>query len=129
MYIVVIILIILVCVLLTLVVLSQNSKGGGLSSTFGGSSANQMIGAKKTTDLLERITWGLAAALLVLTLTTNLIVDRGGNEGPTSPNIDRAAQKNVAPQAPTTIPGADPGTPGESDGGDAGSLSPGDSTN
>lgn len=129
MYIVVIILIILVCVLLTLVVLSQNSKGGGLSSTFGGSSANQMIGAKKTTDLLEKITWGLAAALLVLTLTTNLIIDKGEAEGPTSPNIDRAAQKNVAPQAPTTIPGAEQTAPEESEGGDAGALTPGDSAN
>ena len=43
-------------VLLVLVVLAQNSKGGGLSSQFGGSSASNLIGVKKTGDLLERLT-------------------------------------------------------------------------
>ena len=40
-------------VLLVLVVLAQNSKGGGLSSQFGGSSASNLIGVKKTGDLLD----------------------------------------------------------------------------
>ncbi len=58
-------------VLLVLVVLAQNSKGGGLSSQFGGSSASNLIGVKKTGDLLERLTWGLAISLMVFTLATN----------------------------------------------------------
>ncbi|MBS1545547.1 MAG: preprotein translocase subunit SecG [Bacteroidetes bacterium] len=58
-------------VLLVLVVLAQNSKGGGLSSQFGGSSASNLIGIKKTGDLLERLTWGLAIAVMVFSLATN----------------------------------------------------------
>lgn len=58
-------------VLLVLVVLAQNSKGGGLSSQFGGSSASNLIGVKKTGDLLERLTWGLAIAVMVFSLATN----------------------------------------------------------
>ena len=51
------ILIAIISVLLILIILIQNPKGGGLSSTFGGSqAAHQVIGAKNTTDLLEKVT-------------------------------------------------------------------------
>lgn len=60
------VLIIIVCVLLVLVILVQNPKGGGLSSEFG--SANQIGGVRKTADFLEKSTWGLAIALVVLSL-------------------------------------------------------------
>ena len=58
-------------VLLVLVILAQNSKGGGLSSQFGGSGASNLIGVKKTGDLLERLTWGFAIAIMVFSLATN----------------------------------------------------------
>lgn len=60
------VLIILVCVFLVLVIMVQNPKGGGLSSEFG--SANQIGGVRKTADFLEKSTWGLAIALVVLSL-------------------------------------------------------------
>ena len=63
-------LIIVVCILLGLIVLVQNSKGGGLSSTFGG--GNQIMGVKKTADVLEKTTWILAAILVALCLIYNL---------------------------------------------------------
>lgn len=86
MYNLLIILIIIVAVLLVLVVLAQNSKGGGLNSSFGGVGSSQMIGVKKTTDLLERITWGLAIALFVLTLATKIpAVTGSGNSGDGNP--------------------------------------------
>jgi len=82
-------LIALVCILLMGVVLIQNPKGGGLDSTFGGSSgANQLLGAAKSTDFIEKLTWGLAAALFILCLLTSFIVTNsatgGGNNGPGS---------------------------------------------
>lgn len=84
-------------VLLVLVVLAQNSKGGGLSSQFGGSGSSQLMGVKRTTDLLEKITWGLAIALVILTLSTNLIIQEPTGEGFTSPNIERAQERNMLP--------------------------------
>lgn len=67
------ILIAIISLLLIIVVLVQNPKGGGLSASFGGaSSANQMIGAANSTDFLEKVTWSLAIALLVLCLTTSV---------------------------------------------------------
>ena len=58
------ILIAVVCVLLIGVILVQNSKGGGLATGF--SSANQIGGVKKTADFLEKATWTLVIALMVL---------------------------------------------------------------
>jgi preprotein translocase subunit SecG len=60
--------IIIVCVLLILIVLVQNSKGGGLASSF--SSSNQVMGVRKTGDFLEKATWTLAVALLVLSIAS-----------------------------------------------------------
>ncbi|WP_407675834.1 preprotein translocase subunit SecG [Phaeocystidibacter luteus] len=71
MLLVVSILIALVCVLLVLIILVQKPKGGGLGSSFGGS-ANMLGGVQKTNQFLDKATWGLAIALLVLVLTTNL---------------------------------------------------------
>ncbi len=65
----ILILILIICVILSLVVLIQNPKGGGLSGTFGGA-ATQMFGYKRTSDDVEKITWGLAIAVIVLSLGT-----------------------------------------------------------
>lgn len=64
----------LICVLLMAVVLIQNPKGGGVDSTFGGQSANQMFGAAKSTDFVEKLTWGLASALFILCIITTLLI-------------------------------------------------------
>lgn len=71
----------LVCVLLMLVVLIQNPKGGGIDSTFGGG-ANQMFGAAKSTDIVEKWTWYLAAALFILCIVTTIFVGQGTAETP-----------------------------------------------
>lgn len=59
-----VVLIILACFVLAFVVLIQNSKGGGLASNF--ASSNQIMGVRKTTDVLEKATWGIAAFIMVL---------------------------------------------------------------
>lgn len=64
-------------ILLTIVVLVQNPKGGGIDSTFGGSSANQVFGAAKSADFIEKATWYLAAGLFILCVVTALTVNHG----------------------------------------------------
>lgn len=97
MYALIVSIIILVALLLVLVVLAQNPKGGGLSSQFGGAGSTQIMGVKKTGDLLEKLTWGFAIALLVLTLSTNFFLTE---ETPlmTSPNLENA-QESILPQS------------------------------
>jgi len=75
MYIFISVLILIVSVLLGLIVLVQNPKGGGLAANFSG--GNQFMGARQTADFLEKASWGLAIALLVMTLTASVIIPRG----------------------------------------------------
>jgi len=97
MYGVVVTLIVIIAILLILVVLAQNPKGGGLSSQFGGSGTTQLMGAKKTGDILERLTWGFAIALLVLSIATNFVQSEPEVEGLSSPNIDNAQNQALPP--------------------------------
>ena len=93
MYSVFAILIIITSILLVFVVLVQNPKGGGLSSTFGGGSSNQIMGAKKTTDFLEKTTWTLAIVLISLTMLSNFAITRNidsTNEIKSQEQIDKA---------------------------------------
>lgn len=60
------IIIIIVSALLALIVLAQNPKGGGLAAGFTG--AQQIGGVQRTADFLEKSTWTLAGALMVLCL-------------------------------------------------------------
>ena len=76
MYIFVSILILVISVLLGLIVLVQNPKGGGLAANFTGS-GSQFMGVRQTADFLEKATWSLAIALLVLSLTATMIIPRG----------------------------------------------------
>ena len=89
-------LILVISVLLVLIILAQNSKGGGLSSQFGGSSTSQIMGVKRTGDLLEKLTWGFAIAILALSLSANKLLDkRQVNQGVVSPNIEAAQEKSA----------------------------------
>ena len=67
-----VLLIVLASILMCLIVLIQNSKGGGLASGF--ASSNQIMGVRKTTDLLEKTTWGLIACIAVLSILTAFVV-------------------------------------------------------
>jgi preprotein translocase subunit SecG len=69
-------LIILASVLLGAIVLIQNPKGGGLAGNIAGFS-NQFMGVKQTTDVLEKGTWILASALVVLCLVSALVIKTG----------------------------------------------------
>lgn len=89
--------IVFVAVVLVLVVLAQNSKGGGLTSQFGGSGTSQLMGVKKTGDLLEKLTWGLAIALIGLTLSTKFLITDSRNNELSSPNIESAQDKTIVP--------------------------------
>ncbi|MGB1247546.1 MAG: preprotein translocase subunit SecG [Chitinophagales bacterium] len=79
MYIFIAVLIMIACVLLGLVVLVQNPKGGGLNQSMGGVST-QVFGAKNSTQLVEKVTWGLAATIVVLSLTSAVFINSVSTE-------------------------------------------------
>ena len=61
-----VVLIVLVAILMIGIVLIQESKGGGLSSNF--SASNAIMGVRKTTDVVEKTTWGLAIAMVFFSI-------------------------------------------------------------
>lgn len=105
MYTLIIVLIFIVCILLILIVLVQNSKGGGLASNF--QSSNQIMGVRKTTDFLEKATWVLAGALLVLSIMGSAFIPREQmNEGQSrvQEQINTTVDPNMVPNFPMAVP-------------------------
>ena len=104
------VLIVLAAILLIIVVLLQNGKGEGLASNF--VAGNQAFGVRQTADILEKITWGLVAFILVVSIissfttgtngaaidVTNQIENVAGDEQPAFPAAP------IQQDAPTTAP-------------------------
>jgi len=105
------IIIVLLGILLGAVVLIQNPKGGGLSGSFGGV-GQQLLGARRSTDVIEKLTWGFAGGLLFLCLMTSLFIGKGTTTIKTEKSIieqeqtksGNGFQQPTAPAAPA--PGA-----------------------
>ena len=107
MYTLLVILIVIAAVLMIGIVLIQESKGGGLASNF--SSYNQIGGVRKTTDFIEKTTWGLAVAMVVISVACAYVAPKAitgssvleGIENPTTnPNNlpgFGASQQDAAP--------------------------------
>ena len=125
MYTLFVILIVIAALLMIGVVLIQESKGGGLSSNF--SSSNAIMGVRKTTDFVEKTTWGLAIAMVIISVasayvapsatTDASVVEKAAlDDNTTNPNnlptFGASQQKQAAPaaQAPAT-PAATPAAP------------------
>ena len=108
MYIFLSILILVVCVLLGLIVLVQNSKGGGLAANF--SASTQIMGVRRTNDFLEKATWGLALALLILSIAASLSISHGGTTGQSAiqDQIQNAVDPSESPQIPSGVPADKP---------------------
>lgn len=93
------ILIILAAILLIIVVLLQNGKGGGLASNF--VAGNQTFGVRQTADLLEKITWGLVAFILVVSIITAFTMRGAAAGGVDITNEIENVQQNEQPSFPT----------------------------
>ena len=115
MYLLFVVLMVLAAVLMCFVVLIQNSKGGGLSSSF--ASSNQIMGVRKTTDFIEKLTWGLAIFMVVISIATSyviptttegssVIMDQAVKEQKTNPL--NAPAGFAAPQTDAEAPAAAP---------------------
>lgn len=92
-----VILAVVTAVLLTFIVLIQESKGGGLASDF--SSMNALAGVRKTTDVVEKLTWGLAAFLVVCCIAT-VYCGKPAEQQSSSEIITNMKTTPAAPQLP-----------------------------
>lgn len=101
-------LIILASIILAFLVLIQNPKGGGLSSGFSG--GTNLMGVKRTGDLLEKGTWIMVIAIMVFSLGVNIIgTTPGTSKGGLGGQIEAPAQQGplnlgTPAQKPTAAP-------------------------
>jgi preprotein translocase subunit SecG len=97
--------IIIISILLVLVVLAQNPKSGGSGGGLAFSGANQLMGAKRSADVFEKMTWGFIVTIMILALVANVTLDKdGATEQFASPNVEKAKETGVT--APTTFDSA-----------------------
>lgn len=99
------VLVIIASILLTAVVLLQNGKGGGLASNF--VAGNQTFGVRQTADILEKITWFLAAFILLLSIVSNFTVNTKNNTGVDVTDQIQSEVTEEAPVFPVAAPAAD----------------------
>lgn len=98
---IVVILTILVSILLILVVLMQSSKGSGLAGAFGiGIGAQQVLGVRRTADILSRTTTYLAATFMILCVIAEFTTRAKKEKEPEESIIQRTAPKTM-PTLPT----------------------------
>jgi len=97
MYVVFTVIIVVLAVLLVGIVLVQNSKGGGLASGFTG--GNQVMGVRKTTETVEKLTWGFAGAIVFLSILAALSIPRQSTA---------VEQSQISEQVATHLPMVDP---------------------
>lgn len=125
MYTLFVILIVIASLLMIGIVLIQESKGGGLSSNF--SSTNSIMGVRKTTDIVEKGTWGLVAFIVLISIasayvvpkatTDESVIEHAASQGQATnpnnlPNFGASQQKQAAPANKATAPApATPTTP------------------
>ncbi|MFQ3575030.1 MAG: preprotein translocase subunit SecG [Cytophagales bacterium] len=88
----ILVLLIIVCVLLVLVVLIQPSKGGASGPIAGGISS-QIMGVQRSSDLMEKLTWGFAISIMVLTLSSSFfLIQNDDEDGINSVNVNKAQE-------------------------------------
>ena len=95
------VLVLVASVLITLIVLLQNGKGGGLASNF--VAGNQTFGVRQTTDILEKITWGLVAFIFVVSIVSTFTL--GGKKA--IDYTEKIEAVEAAPEFPAAIPSAE----------------------
>jgi preprotein translocase subunit SecG len=107
------ILIVIACAVLAFFVLIQNPKGGGLAGSLSGL-GTQMMGAKQSTDIVEKGTWITAAAVLVFTLVSFIVSPKVTTKGVQKTRSEEAVKGGAPaamPQQPQQAPAQTPATP------------------
>lgn len=92
-----VILVILCSAALIGVILVQNSKGGGLASNVG-VSTQVLGGVKKSTDVIEKLTWGLMIALFLLSIASGFVFNRPTTPEDAAPRVSDVSDV-IPPQA------------------------------
>lgn len=100
MYIFCIVLIMIASILLILTVLAQSPKSG-MAANFGAS--NQVMGVRQTSDFLEKFTWGLSIAIVVLSLVATMTMP-SANIASSKSAVEEALEQSLETNQSLTMP-------------------------
>lgn len=109
-----VVLIVLASILLTIVVLLQNGKGDSMASNF--VAGNQTFGVRQTANMLEKVTWGLVAFIMVVSVISSFTMGTQGTQVDITDKIENAAVEQPSFPAPAqqNAPAAEtPASPAE----------------
>lgn len=114
-----VVLVVIASILLTIVVLLQNGKGASMASNF--VAGNQTFGVRQTANMLEKVTWGLVAFIVIVSVISSFtmgsqgtqvdITNKLGNEATEQPAFPTPAPAQQS--APATEAPAAPAAPAE----------------
>ena len=107
----IIVIIAIIAVLLTLVVLLQSGKGGGLAGIAAGGATTQILGSRQAPDFLEKATWSLATAFIVLCILSNFVIGDDQAAGSVIQQQTQSGQVNTP-----VLPAPAEAAPAEADG-------------
>lgn len=100
-------LILVASVLVILAVLVQNPKSG-MAANFGAS--NQVMGVRETTNFLEKFTWAMAIAIVVLSLVATLAMDKSlvaTSNSAITEDAKALQERVIETEAPAAMPQAE----------------------
>ena len=103
------VIIVIICFLLIAIVLMQKSKGGGLAAGF--QSSNQIMGAPRTADFLEKATWTLMGIIALLCVVCTVFFSQRATS--VSSQMEQQAveapafPETTADEAPAEVPATD----------------------
>ena len=99
--------IVIAAVLLIIVVLLQNGKGQGMASNF--VAGNQTFGVRQTADILEKITWGLVAFIIVVSIVASFTTGTNGTAIDVTDRLENVTN-DEAPAFPAPVDQPAPST-------------------
>ena len=80
-----------------------------MAANFGAS--NQVMGVRETSDFLEKFTWTMAIAIVVLSLVATLAMDKGlvaeSNNSEISKDVKALQERVIESETPATMPQAE----------------------
>lgn len=102
----------LVCFALVGLVLVQQGKGSDVGAAMGAGASNTMFGSQGATPFLMKVTYGLATAFFLTSLTLAYFVSHdNAGKGADDFQLSKGALQQTAPTKPVAAPKQQPAAP------------------
>ena len=88
-----VVLVVIASILLTIVVLLQNGKGDSMAGNF--VAGNQTFGVRQTANMLEKVTWGLVAFIVIVSVISSFTMGSQGTQVDITNKLGKETQSSL----------------------------------